>query len=356
MGQISKHPFRYTLERENANYVFNNAIARELKRFLSRIKTEFINSCNLEGFINRINGRVDVIIDIRHNTYFKKEQGFTPEDLKENLERQNLEYFYVQDLGNPYHKEFQNDSVKAKQAYLNYLEKEVIVKDGKTLCPNKALTNLFTQIAHKKKYKTKTFCLMCYCRTLDPAECHRFWLKESLINIKRLELGLPGDFIYETPHYLKTINTSVILSIKPHYAEKILSEQKRFEFRKKIWKKEKKIKTVFLYATAPVKKIVGFFTINKILKENPKKLWSLCKKNAGISKSDFFKYFDSSSQGYAIETKNAIRYDVALEKETLFSTFSVPENLERKVLPCTFNVPQNFMYISNIFLTKIKEG
>jgi hypothetical protein len=26
----------------------------------------------------------------------------------------------------------------------------------------------------------KMICLLCYCNTVDPAKCHRFWLKELL--------------------------------------------------------------------------------------------------------------------------------------------------------------------------------
>ncbi len=57
---------------------------------------------------------------------------------------------------------------------------------------------LFKKIRFRKNY-----CLICYCRTLDPRICHRFWLKEALVNEKRIKLGFEGNYIikcyYQNP-------------------------------------------------------------------------------------------------------------------------------------------------------------
>ncbi len=50
---------------------------------------------------------------------------------------------------------------------------------------------------------------------------------------------------------------NVIFSIKPKYVERILSGEKKYEFRKRIWKKQ--VDRVFIYASSPVKKIVASF-------------------------------------------------------------------------------------------------
>lgn len=55
----------------------------------------------------------------------------------------------------------------------------------------------------------------------------------------------------------------VLLSIKPEYAYKIFSGEKKFEYRKIIFKK--KIKSVIVYATKPVGKIIGEFEIEDII-------------------------------------------------------------------------------------------
>ena len=56
----------------------------------------------------------------------------------------------------------------------------------------------------------------------------------------------------------------VILSIKPRYVKEIEKGNKKYEFRKSIFKK--KVKWVYIYSTSPVKKITGRFRIEGIIK------------------------------------------------------------------------------------------
>jgi len=54
---------------------------------------------------------------------------------------------------------------------------------------------------------------------------------------------------------------NAILSIKPQYANAILKKEKTVEFRKKVFKNE--VDRVYIYSSSPVKRIVGYFTIDK---------------------------------------------------------------------------------------------
>ncbi|SUF92800.1 bacteriophage protein [Salmonella enterica] len=74
----------------------------------------------------------------------------------------------------------------------------------------------------------------------------------------------------------------VLLSIKPEFAESILEGEKRFEFRKTIFR-NKDVKTVVIYATMPVGKVIGEFDIADILSSEPSDLWKATKKYAGIT-------------------------------------------------------------------------
>lgn len=51
----------------------------------------------------------------------------------------------------------------------------------------------------------------------------------------------------------------MILSIKPEYVTEIEARRKRFEFRKAIFKQ--KVGKVYIYASAPVSKVVGEFEL-----------------------------------------------------------------------------------------------
>ena len=47
----------------------------------------------------------------------------------------------------------------------------------------------------------------------------------------------------------------VILSIKPEFVEKIINGEKKFEYRRKIFKKD--VEKVLIYASSPIKLVVG---------------------------------------------------------------------------------------------------
>ncbi len=95
----------------------------------------------------------------------------------------------------------------------------------------------------------------------------------------------------------------VLLSIKPEYVNKILIGEKKYEFRRKIFKKN--VKHAYIYSTRPVQRITVSFKIGKIIEASPETLWSEYKEYAGISEESFFKYFQSCRTGYAIEISMA---------------------------------------------------
>lgn len=99
----------------------------------------------------------------------------------------------------------------------------------------------------------------------------------------------------------------VILSIKPEFVEKILKGEKKFEFRRQIFKKD--VDKVIVYASSPVKALIGEFTIDEIIENKLDLLWELTKKDAGITKEFFYKYFKNKNTGYAIKIKNFFKYE-----------------------------------------------
>lgn len=100
----------------------------------------------------------------------------------------------------------------------------------------------------------------------------------------------------------------VLLSIKPQYAARILSGEKRFEFRKTPFRLSTSLSAVVIYVTAPVSKIVGEFTLEGILCDKPSALWKLTAPYAGISATAFFEYFQGREKGYALQIGRVQRY------------------------------------------------
>jgi len=122
----------------------------------------------------------------------------------------------------------------------------------------------------------------------------------------------------------------VLLSIKPEYAYKIFNGTKKYEFRRAIFKNPN-IKTIVVYASSPVQKVIGEFEIDTIINDELKILWERTKKYSGISETFFFDYFKSKVMGFAIKIKDAKLYEKEL---SLKNDFNV-------------NPPQSFMYLES---------
>ena len=120
----------------------------------------------------------------------------------------------------------------------------------------------------------------------------------------------------------------VLLSIKPEFALKIFNGSKRYEYRRAIFKNQE-VSRVIVYASDPIKQIIGEFEIEDILHEEPQSLWVKTKHHAGISEKRFFDYFTNKSKGYAIKVKATRVYDDPLP----LSSFMIS------------SPPQSYMYL-----------
>ena len=127
------------------------------------------------------------------------------------------------------------------------------------------------------------------------------------------------------------MQTSVLLSIKPEFVEKIFSGLKRYEFRRVIFK-SKSVNKVVVYASHPVQRVVGEFEVDGILALSRNQLWQQTKQFSGIAKTYFDEYFADKEMAYAIKIKSAKRY-------------ARPMTLE--YLCPSARPPQSFMYLPN---------
>lgn len=100
---------------------------------------------------------------------------------------------------------------------------------------------------------------------------------------------------------------TVLLSIKPEFANKIFDGSKKYEYRRAIFKRSD-IRRVVVYASSPVKKVIGEFTIDNILEDKVEAIWNETSLMAGISKKYFMSYFENKDKAYAIKIGNVTRY------------------------------------------------
>lgn len=120
------------------------------------------------------------------------------------------------------------------------------------------------------------------------------------------------------------------MSIKPEFVKKIFSGEKKFEYRKSVFINPE-VDTVLIYATKPCGKVVGEFTINKILCNTPEKIWENTREFSGISEEFFDKYFQGREKAYAIEIADVIQYEYSLSLQEFDKRIKAP--------------PQSFIYL-----------
>lgn len=89
----------------------------------------------------------------------------------------------------------------------------------------------------------------------------------------------------------------IIISINPEYVEKIISGEKKFEYRTKVAKQQ--VDTLIIYATKPMMKVVAEVEILGVIATSPEELWNQTKNQSGITKSFFDEYFKDKRVAYA---------------------------------------------------------
>ncbi len=120
----------------------------------------------------------------------------------------------------------------------------------------------------------------------------------------------------------------VLLSIRPEFALKIFDGSKKYEYRRAIFKRREVTKVV-VYASAPIKKVIGEFEIEGVLHEEPQTLWAKTGEHGGITQERFLEYFENKPKGYALVIHKAKSYDP-------------PISLHSLMVSCP---PQSFVYI-----------
>ena len=119
---------------------------------------------------------------------------------------------------------------------------------------------------------------------------------------------------------------NVLLSIKPKYVEEIMNGNKRYEFRKSIFRCREDIELVYIYSTSPVMKIVGVFTIETIIEDHPRNLWEKFKEFSGIGEEEFFSYFGGYKKGFAIGIGNVEVFEDPIDPKNFIPGFVPPQS------------------------------
>lgn len=100
----------------------------------------------------------------------------------------------------------------------------------------------------------------------------------------------------------------LVFSLKPEYVHQILAGRKTVELRTRFSKKHTG-RRIALYATSPVKAIVGEATISSVENDDPDSIWESRGNRMGCSYSEFKTYVGNRSSVHAIDLVNVEAFD-----------------------------------------------
>ena len=121
----------------------------------------------------------------------------------------------------------------------------------------------------------------------------------------------------------------VLVSIHPKFAGAIMTGEKQVEFRKTGFTLA--ATHVVVYASSPVRQVLGYFCVSGIDHGTPQELWSRYRARSGIDHADYMAYYSRSRRAIAI---------------LIGAVSCLEEPLELNALEYGLSPPQSFSYVS----------
>ena len=100
--------------------------------------------------------------------------------------------------------------------------------------------------------------------------------------------------------------SDVIISIRPKFAEAILSGNKSVELRRRIQSLPLGTR-MWIYATKPTGAVIGSAILCEVLQGSPLEIWGCVQSRAGVSEEEFAAYFDGTDSATGLVLKNVRR-------------------------------------------------
>ncbi|HCR70937.1 MAG TPA: hypothetical protein DIW23_05805 [Anaerolineae bacterium] len=131
-----------------------------------------------------------------------------------------------------------------------------------------------------------------------------------------------------------------IISIKPNYALKIIDGVKTVELRRRFPVDNIKGGKVIVYASSPIKEIIGYAIIESVEKLSVAKLWRKYNKEACVEKDFFNTYFEGVEEGYAVSLSHPVKLELPIDVKSLEKKYKI-------------SAPQSYCYASAKILKAI---
>lgn len=129
-----------------------------------------------------------------------------------------------------------------------------------------------------------------------------------------------------------------LLPIKPQFVQRILAGSKKVEFRRRF--ASKGVEHIVIYASSPVKRVVGFFRVGARVTHRPEQIWKRYAAVGGISHAEFTAYYRGTDEAIAIE---------------VVDLFILRSPASLRELRLADRPPQNFCYVDRAVFSRLRK-
>ena len=128
---------------------------------------------------------------------------------------------------------------------------------------------------------------------------------------------------------------SILMSVRPQYAEKILRGEKTVELRR-VRPRVSRGDVIVMYVTSPKSEVRALLEVEEVLEAHPAALWSAVGSTAGVSIGEYEEYFQGSGTGVGISLRvvEHLKEPVTLD--------------ELRAMSPGFRPPQSYRYIAGL--------
>jgi predicted transcriptional regulator len=128
-------------------------------------------------------------------------------------------------------------------------------------------------------------------------------------------------------------NQPILISIKPRYAEEILSGTKTVELRRRFSRNAPLPTRALIYASGSVGGLVGIMNIVEVVNSTPQSVWKRFGTKARVAREEYFAYFEGVDQAFALNIRMLAKFTRIISREEMLETFSI-------------HPPQSYRFIS----------
>ncbi len=134
---------------------------------------------------------------------------------------------------------------------------------------------------------------------------------------------------------------AVLLSVKPRFADLIVSGTKQVEFRR-VWAQEP-VPWIAIYSSTPTQQIIRIVEVESVVLASASTLWSLNSSlGGGLTRTELRSYFAGKAKGYAVMLGRVLRPHAPLKPAEVIQGFRAPQSFRYLTDPEVLRLSRSF--------------